>query len=183
MKSSSVVTWKTIPDFNFYYEASNTGLIRSKDREVNSFSHKAQKFVRQHRKSKILSQNIRGAGYKYVCICFDGAMKKEQVHKLVLMAFCGNRPDGMVACHNDGNPSNNNIKNLRWDTVKNNVKDIDLHGTRAKGEKVGTSKFKEFQITLIKQCKTLKEAQAVCQISRTHFHRIKNGESWKYLLA
>jgi hypothetical protein len=181
MKSSLEIIWKTIPDFNFYYEASNTGLIRSKQRTIDAYSYKAQRNIKLNRKSHLLSQNIRGKGYKYVCICVDGFMKKEQVHKLVLMAFKGHRPDGMVACHNDGNPSNNNLLNLRWDTPKENYLDMERHGTRPKGEKIGTSKFVSEQINLLKKCATYKDAQLICEISRTHFYRIKRGESWSHL--
>lgn len=51
------------------------------------------------------------------------------VHRLVLEAFVGPCPDGMEACHNDGNPLNNCLSNLRWDTHKNNQADRWRHGT------------------------------------------------------
>lgn len=151
MKSNLEIVWKTIPSLKGYYQASNTGLIKSVDRFVNGFSARAGKPVMIHRKEKMLSQNVRGNGYKSVCICVDGAMKTEQVHKLVLMAFRGVRPKGLVACHNDGNPDNNNITNLRWDWPSENYKDIEKHGTRAKGEKVGTSKLTKQEVIEIKK--------------------------------
>ena len=49
-------------------------------------------------------------------------------HRLVLLAFVGECPSGMEACHNDGDPSNNNIDNLRWDTRSSNIKDQVKHG-------------------------------------------------------
>lgn len=64
-----------------------------------------------------------------------------QVHILVLNAFVGPCPPGMEACHNDGNPKNNNASNLRWDTHKNNLKDRIKHGTMNIGEKHGLSKL------------------------------------------
>jgi len=51
------------------------------------------------------------------------------VHVLVLESFVGPRPEGMQACHNNGDPSDNRLENLRWDTPKNNVKDRKSHGT------------------------------------------------------
>ena len=51
------------------------------------------------------------------------------------MAFVGPCPDGMEACHNDGNPANNNLENLRWDTHKSNMWDKIKHGTIIRGEK------------------------------------------------
>lgn len=51
-------------------------------------------------------------------------------HRLVLEAFVGPCPVGMEGCHYDGNPSNNRLDNLRWDTDKNNQADAVRHGTK-----------------------------------------------------
>jgi hypothetical protein len=50
-------------------------------------------------------------------------------HRLVLEAFVGPCPDGMEACHGDGNPANNALSNLRWDTPQSNWADARAHGT------------------------------------------------------
>lgn len=50
------------------------------------------------------------------------------VHVLVLEAFVGPRPDGLFCCHNDGDPGNNRLENLRWDTRSANNIDILRHG-------------------------------------------------------
>lgn len=55
--------------------------------------------------------------------------KTRRVHSLVLIAFVGPRPDGMECCHGDGNPANNHLSNLRWDTPKSNHSDRGRHGT------------------------------------------------------
>ena len=55
------------------------------------------------------------------------------VHRLVLLTFVGPCPYGMECCHYDGNPSNNNLVNLRWDTRKENRKDQLRHGTYPRG--------------------------------------------------
>lgn len=59
------------------------------------------------------------------------------IHRLVLEAFVGPCPVGMEACHGDGNPRNNRLSNLRWDTKKANQADRIRHGTlfRPQGEK------------------------------------------------
>lgn len=69
-------------------------------------------------------------GYKRVQVpCGNGKFAKKYVHHLVLEAFVGPRPEGMVACHNDGNSFNNHVDNLRWDTRSNNERDKINHGT------------------------------------------------------
>src|SRR4051794_35697091 len=37
------------------------------------------------------------------------------IHHLVLDAFVGPRPPGLICCHWDGDPANNHLENLRWD--------------------------------------------------------------------
>lgn len=179
--SSSNQVWSEIPGLSGYYEASNNGQIRSVHRMVNGFSAKAGRPIKLQRKEKVLSQNVRGRGYLYVCICVDGRMWKEQVHKLVLMAFKGERPDGMVACHNDGNPSNNNIENLRWGTPKENTADMKRHGTLCFGEKVKTAKLNRHQVMEIVYSRTFSEVKGKIPVSKTQYYRVKRGESWAHL--
>lgn len=52
------------------------------------------------------------------------------VHRLMLLAFVGDCPVGMEACHNNGNASDNRIDNLRWDTKANNALDLRTHGKK-----------------------------------------------------
>lgn len=59
----------------------------------------------------------------------DGIQSFRLVHQLVLEAFIGPRPAGMMACHNDGNPANNRVENLRWDTQSSNIFDAIGQGT------------------------------------------------------
>ncbi len=59
------------------------------------------------------------------------------VHHLVLEAFVGPCPEGMECCHEDGDPTNNRLANLRWDTKKANEADKRRHGTSCVGERNG----------------------------------------------
>lgn len=52
-----------------------------------------------------------------------------KVHCLVLSAFVGPRPEGMEGCHNNGDPQDNRLSNLRWDTRSGNQRDSVEHGT------------------------------------------------------
>jgi hypothetical protein len=58
--------------------------------------------------------------------------RNARIHTLVLEAFAGPRPEGMEGCHNDGNPTNNHIDNLRWDTRSANNQDTLRHGRHEK---------------------------------------------------
>ena len=74
-------------------------------------------------------------------LCIDGVAHSRLVHRLVLEAFIGPCPDGMEGCHEDGDPTNNALTNLRWDTPKGNKADSFRHGTVAIGERHGKAKL------------------------------------------
>lgn len=67
-------------------------------------------------------------GYLRVWLCKNGTVTDKLIHRLVLETFVGPCPEGMECCHNDGNPQNNCLENLRWDTRSNNSKDTIKHG-------------------------------------------------------
>jgi hypothetical protein len=59
---------------------------------------------------------------------YGGTEAYPHVHKLVLEAFTGQpRPEGMVCCHVNGNPSDNRLENLRWGTLRDNAADKRRH--------------------------------------------------------
>ena len=56
------------------------------------------------------------------------------VHSLVLLAFVGDRPDGMIHTrHLDDDPSNNVLANLRYGTPKENAADRQTNSPLAPG--------------------------------------------------
>lgn len=74
---------------------------------------------------------------------------------MVLEAFVGPCPIGYEGCHNDGDPSNNQVANLRWDTHRNNQLDQLKHGTKSNppvsfGENHPHSKLTSRQVADIK---------------------------------
>lgn len=73
--------------------------------------------------------------YELLWLWRDGERFHHKTHVLVLEVFVGPRPAGMVACHHDGDPANNRLSNLRWDTPTANSADKNRHGTGATGER------------------------------------------------
>jgi hypothetical protein len=76
-----------------------------------------------------------GKGHLQVKLYRGGSGNHVQklVHRLVLEAFVGPCPPGMEGCHNDGNPANNCLSNLRWDTPVGNWEDRKRHGRGTHG--------------------------------------------------
>lgn len=108
------------------YEVSDAGDVRSLDRVVT------RKDGRQHR---VTGKTLKGwctpAGHRSVYL----AGKVCYVHRVVLTAFVGPCPDGMEGCHNNGNPTDNRLENLRWGTRSENSRDTVRHGRNLNSQK------------------------------------------------
>lgn len=86
---------------------------------------------------RLLAVNEKADGHRRVPL----AGKLMHVHRLVLTAFRGPCPEGMQACHCDGDPRNNALGNLRWDTPTANHADKRKHGTHLQGEDIFGAKL------------------------------------------
>jgi len=87
-------------------------------------------------------------GYKHIKL---GRSRQTKVHILVLEAFVGPRPEGMLCRHLDGNGMNNRLSNLRWGTAEENYADRHLHGTHNTGSRNGRATIDEAAVVVIRQ--------------------------------
>jgi hypothetical protein len=112
--------WVAAPGMSGY-EVSDRGRVRSLDRKIVRSDGVVQRWP-----GRLLRPRVRESGHLHV---MGSDRRNYRVHRLVLEAFVGPCPaDGHEACHNDGNPSNNRLENLRWDTRKANAQDTLRHG-------------------------------------------------------
>lgn len=88
-----------------------------------------------------LKGDVGRGGYVRVVLRRDKKTYRKLIHVLVLESFVCTRPNGFDACHNDGNPANNIVGNLRWDTRVGNFADKKNHGTQCRGETHGRAKL------------------------------------------
>lgn len=112
--------WAPLPGWEEFYEISDHGRVRSLPR-VDSLG--------RNWPGRIRKLGYHPAGYWLIGLRGGGKATTKLVHSLVLTAFVGPRPEGLNACHNDGDPSNNHVDNLRWDTQSSNLLDAVQHGT------------------------------------------------------
>lgn len=131
--------WKSIPEYEGFYEVSNTGKVRSLDRMTPAKNGALNVFS----SGKLISQCNGTLGRKQVRLAKHGKVKNFRVHQLVMLAFVGPCPKGMECCHNDGNPANNHLSNIRYDTRLSNAKDREIHKTVLIGSKNKNSKLTE----------------------------------------
>lgn len=118
-----MTAWLPIPGFPGY-DVSDDGQVRS---------------VR-----KVLRPFTSDHGYQYVSLRRDGQTYRRYVHRLVLTAFISEPPANADGCHNDGDPSNNHLDNLRWDSRSANVRDTVRHGRHNHASKTHCIRGHEF---------------------------------------
>lgn len=109
------------------------------------------------------------------------------VHRLVLEAFVGPCPEGMECCHGDGNPANNSLSNLRWDTGSANQADRRKHGTAHLGEKNKMSLVTEDIVRAIRRRYeeggiTLKAIGDIYGITESAVWRIIKRRNWSHVV-
>lgn len=161
--------WKTICGWGAY-EVSDTGLVRSKSRLVNTKGGGLKPVP-----SVVLRAALDHGGHPRVCLV-DGKRKKNfWVHRLVLEAFVGPRLGGMVACHNNGIPSDNGVSNLRWDTLKSNQLDRHFHGTSR------TRLTAEQVYEIRRSSEPIRALAARFGVGANTIRYARNGVSWKHI--
>lgn len=165
--------WKVIPDWP-EYEVSDHGRVRRKmpGSGVRGVGY-------------ILKQNAQKSGHLNVSLSRNGHVKNLGVHRLVAGTFLTGSKH-LDVCHTDGNPQNNHISNLRYDTRKGNAADAIRQGRTPKGEKNGQNKYTEETVRNLKE--ELKKGTSVrlCSelfnIPTKRIRAIKSGQSWGWLI-
>lgn len=117
-----------------------------------------------------------------------------QVHRLVLEAFVGPCPAGMVGCHNNGDHTDNRLENLRWDTPSANNLDRIAHtladprrntGGIVAGEKHHRAKLTEDVVRKIVGMAAINPKRAeiarALNIAPRQVCDILNGDTWNHV--
>lgn len=128
---------RAVPGFPGYEVGSDGSLWSNKQQKGGVY---VQRHPARTKRGYIVTQlfNETGPVFKYL-------------HHIVLESFVGPCPEGCQACHNDGNPSNNAISNLRWDTPLSNHADKKQHGTDPGGERNGRALLTADAVTAIRK--------------------------------
>ena len=99
--------WKKIVSYDHDYQISNYGRFRKGDRLVTPCENN---------------------GYLRVCLIKNKRSKSTAIHRLVLTAFIGACPDGMIGLHNNDVREDNRLENLRWGSYRDNLEDAKRNG-------------------------------------------------------
>ena len=126
-------------------------------------------------------------GYLRLHLQKNGRRYDVMVHRLVLEAFVGPCPKGMECCHNNGDTSDNRLRNLRWDTRSSNAKDAFRHGTRNNcGENHPSAKLAAWQVMFIRVMleytdRTHTEIGKRFGVSKQTISRIHTRKAWDHV--
>jgi hypothetical protein len=104
----------------------------------------------------------------------DGVRKSVLISRLVLLTFVGPCPEGMVACRNDGNPGNNRLSNLRYDTHAASVADAARNGRPGAGRRRAETDAREEEVQAraneIRRQNAAREAEKEARVKEIQDH-------------
>lgn len=123
----------------------------------------------------------RSLKYKTVTFTVNGNRYTKYVHKLVLETFIGPCPEDCQAAHNDGNPQNNSLSNLRWATKSENQLDRIIHGTHSRGIKNPRAKLSAEDVHEIRKSNLGKSKLALkYNVSKSTIRDIIDNRIWRH---
>lgn len=172
--------WREIPGYEGLYEVSSLGRVKALARVETTKAGWSR-----NKNERILKQTPDKTGRFYVDISNTDGRTRWYIHRLVLTVFVGPCPEGMEACHNDGEYTNNDVANLRWDTHQNNLRDKCKHETMIRGQDHKRAKLHEADIPrireLVKVGLTQEKVASLFGVSRRLIGGIVNKKKWAHI--
>lgn len=173
--------WRSIPGYEGLYEVSDRGGVRSLDR-VSTDSIGRQR--RWPGKRLSLLRAVAG-NYRSVSLSSAGQVSRCYVHRLVWEAFVGPIEDGNDICHNNGDPTDNRLSNLRSDTRLGNNADKVRHGTLPIGSAHHAAKLSEGDIPVIRRrCEAGEPYRGIARdysVLPTTIRQVHNRKTWRHV--
>lgn len=173
---NTIEQWLPIKGYEGLYEVSNIGRIRRTD------------CYKTRTNDGILIPANR-KGYLMVHLSRNSVRRKFNIHRLVALAFIPN-PDRnrWQVAHNNGNPFDNRVENLRWATVLENSTDRYRHGTIPWGAVSNRATLTEDHVRQIRVILRFKAASKAALsemygVTATNIIHIGQGKIWRHLLC
>lgn len=107
--------WKEITGYEGYFEVSDLGNFRSKDRIIKYKQNGTRNYPGKPLKTETIVE-----GYQRIVLMKDGIKKRFMCHRIVAQEFIPNPNNKPFINHIDGNPANNKVENLEWCTQEEN---------------------------------------------------------------
>ena len=142
--------------------------------------------LRPYGRDSQLPMEMRVGNDRYRAIHIGPSRTTTCIHRMVLEAFIGPRPDGMECRHLDGNKYNNRLENLAWGSHTENMQDSSRHGQRyLKGEEHGSAKLTESEarqiLSLVGSGISQRNIANQFGVSESTVYHIASGNRWKHI--
>ena len=165
--------WVPVKDFEEFYEVSNDGVVRSKDRRCDKGRSSKGRTIKQW-------ENHRG--YRMVSLSKHGKQTHFPVHRLVAIAYIENPENLPCVNHKDENKKNNSVENLEWCNHQYNNTYRERHLVRSRP----IAQIKDGEIiATYKSVRHAGEQTGICYVAIIKCAQGKNrhagGYQWKYL--
>lgn len=165
--------WKDVNGFEGLYQVSNTGQVKSLDRNVSQADCLHKRYHRAMR-GKIIKQRLQNGGYCIVWLSKSGIVKPFTVHRLVAFAFLPNVNNEEQVNHKDGNKANNCVNNLEWCSRSENIKHA-----YANSLKLSANKKSVLCIELNKRFESISEAAKAFGLTKSAIAHVIAGRNKK----
>jgi len=176
--------WRPVVGWEAVYEVSDQGRVRTIAATIQAVSQAGNPYLRR-RKARIRKTRPDKDGYPVVILAEGKRRGTGKIHRMVLEAFVGPSPEGMMARHLNGNPGDCRLVNLRWGTPQENWADRRKHGFTWRGEYVNTAKLSVDDVREIRQLASEGTTQVALSerfgVTRTNIRSIITRETWRHV--
>jgi hypothetical protein len=114
---NQIEIWKPIVGYEGFYEVSNLGRIKTKERFIE---RKDKTFFMLHERIRKLVLHKK-TGYLQVSICVENKVKMCSAHRMVASTFIDNPLNKPQVNHINGIKTDNRVENLEWCTNRENT--------------------------------------------------------------
>jgi len=132
--------------------------------------------VRNIKSGRVLKPKLNKYGYLTHCLYGHDKKKFRLLHRIIATAFIDNPDEKPQVNHIDENKLNNDLSNLEWCTVRENI----IHGTRTK--RAAEKRFKKvIQLDLndnvLNEFESIRQAEQKTGIDASSICRCCNGKA------
>ena len=175
----NVEIWKDVIGFEGIYQVSNLGRVKSLKRIKKDTIGRIKEYP-----EVILKQMLSEKGYLQVNLYRLSKNIPQRVARIVAQSFISNPDNKSQVNHINGIKTDNIVENLEWNTSLENIRHSIVNNLKktARGEKSGSSKFKNEDILYIRESNKINYHLAkeynVCITTITN---IRNKKTWKHI--
>jgi hypothetical protein len=182
---SAAEEWRDVPGYEGYYQVSNLGRVKNARPPTSRPSKRADGTPADIRGGRMLQLYRNKRGYLEVHLCKAGIPRFYTVHRLVLNAFIGPRPERYVCNHIDCDGTNNALSNLEWVTPQENLDHMVSLGRSLRGAKNHNTRLTATDVQDIRRLyaegMSYEQLAERFGVNRRTTRDVVTYRSWKYL--